>query len=105
MSQHFCSSGYVFSSRILGVSCEVLGDNNAAFVVARVPQPRVYRFRFAGAVYLSFNSAVTVYGNTSFVGNSAGADGGDEGILNVRLECSCRVRLCVALRYKSSSQR
>ena len=39
--------------------------------------------------------------NTSLFGNPAGVDGGNLGLVVVRLQNSCHVWLCVTLRYKS----
>ena len=67
-------------------------------------------FLLAGAAGLDAESAVTVEGNTSFVGNSAGGDGDEYRLVNVRLCYSCNVWLCVVLEQEggfrySSTQR
>ena len=82
------------------VNCKSNGNKNADRVVARVTLLRVSRFLLAGAVGLDADSAVTVDGNTSFVGNSAGGDGGEYNLVNVRLYNSCNVRLCLCLSKK-----
>ena len=48
------------------------------------------------------DSAVTVDGNTYFVGTSSVVGGGDQSLVIVRFCCSCHVWLGVALRYKRS---
>ena len=60
--------------------CRTLSSPRVSLIVERVPFPRVSLFMLARAVGLKYDSAVTVNGNTSFFGNSAGVDGGEKTI-------------------------
>ena len=60
--------------------CRTFSSPRVSLIVERVTLPRASLFMLARAVGLKYDSAVTVNGNTSFFGNSAGVDGSEKTI-------------------------